>query len=161
MNVCQVAVVLMSFLDCENVEPAYDLGNELPVVARSLLDAEVRDVPCGDQQPVLNPGGDHPRLLVLSEMGDFVRDIVCVLERWLRERRHGAPLACVERRFWGRQRSIVRVFLRHERAEMRQATLSAAQTRAISKRQLGDPAFAALRAGRVPQLSLGDSPSLS
>ena len=92
MNVCQVAVVLMSFLDCENVEPAYDLGNELPVVARSLLDAEVRDVPCGDEQPILNRGGYDPRLLVLSEMGDFVRDVVCVLERWLRERRHRAPL---------------------------------------------------------------------
>src|SRR6266702_513877 len=92
MNVCQVAVVLMSFLDCENVEPAYDLGNELPVVARSLLDAEVRDVPCGDEQPVLNRGGDSPGLLVLSEMGDFVRDVVCVLEGRLRERRHRAPL---------------------------------------------------------------------
>ncbi|SRR6266480_834670 len=92
MNVCQVAVVLMSFLDCENVEPASDLGNELPVVARSFLDAEVRDVPCGDEQPVLNRGGDSPLLLVLSEMGDFVRDVVCVLERWLRERRYGALL---------------------------------------------------------------------
>ena|SRR5437762_2472533 len=92
MNVCQVAVVLMSFLDCENVEPTDELGNELPVVARSFLDAKVRDVPCGDQQPVLNRGGYNPRLLVLSEMGDLVRDVVCVLERWLRERRHRGPL---------------------------------------------------------------------
>src|SRR5439155_10481316 len=91
MNVCQVAVVFMSFLDCQNVEPGYDLGNELPVVARSLLGAEVRDVPRGDEQPVLNRGGNNPRLLVLSEMSDFVRDVVRVLERWLRERRHRAP----------------------------------------------------------------------
>src|SRR2546425_81230 len=88
MNVCKVAVVLMRFLDCENVEPACDLGNELPVVARSLLDAEPR----GDQQPVLSPGGYRPRLFVLSEMGDFVRDVVGVLELRLRKRRHRALL---------------------------------------------------------------------
>src|SRR6266571_3630469 len=115
MNVCQVAVILVGFLDCENVEPACDLGNELPVVARSLLDAEVRDVPCGDQQPVLSPGGYRPRLLVLSEMVDFVRDVVRVLELRLRERRHRAPLGVRREtilgmvrgrslgRFWGKK----------------------------------------------------------
>src|SRR5436309_2131723 len=105
MNVCQVAVVLMSFLDCENVEPAYDLGNELPVVARSFLAGITLVCLCCLR-------------LVIS--------FATLYAYWnvgFGKGGTGPPWACVERRFWGRQRSMVRGFLRGERAEMRQATL--------------------------------------
>jgi hypothetical protein len=55
----------------ERIEPPYDLGDQLSVVPCSLLDAEVRDVPRGDEQPVWRLRRDPARELVLPEMIDL------------------------------------------------------------------------------------------
>src|SRR5205823_5667241 len=85
VHVCQIAVVPVSLLHSERIEPPDDLGDQLSVVPCSLLDAEVRNVPRGDEQPVLRLRRDPARELVLPEMIDLCADIVRVLELWLRE----------------------------------------------------------------------------
>src|SRR5256885_6823978 len=79
----------MSLLDGERIEPPDDLGDQLSVVRGSLLDAEVRNVPRGDEQPVWRLRRDPARELVLPEVIDLCADIVRVLELGLREWRHG------------------------------------------------------------------------
>ena len=85
VHVRQIAVVPVSLLHGERIEPPDDLGDQLSVVPCPLLDAEVRDVPRGDEQPVLRLRRDPARELVLPEMIDLRADIVRVLEFWLRE----------------------------------------------------------------------------
>src|SRR5205823_7266183 len=89
VHVCQIAVVPVSLLDGERIEPPDDLGDQLSVVPGSLLDAEVRDVPRGDEQPVWRLRRDPARELVLPEMIDLCAHIVRVLKLWLREWWHG------------------------------------------------------------------------
>src|SRR5207302_7816923 len=85
----EACVLPLSLLDGKRIEPPDDLGDQLSVVPGSLLDAEVRDVPGGDEQPVLRLRRDPARELVLPEMIDICADIVRVLELWLREGWHG------------------------------------------------------------------------
>ena len=65
VDVRQIAVVPVSLLHGERIEPPDDLGDQLSVVPGSLLDAEVRDVPRGDGQPVRRLRRDAARELVL------------------------------------------------------------------------------------------------
>src|SRR3989440_11871571 len=81
----EACVLPLSLLDGKRIEPPDGLGDQLSVVPGSLLDAEVRDVPGGDEQPVLRLRRDPARELVLPEMIDLRADIVRVLELWLRE----------------------------------------------------------------------------
>ena len=90
----------MSLLHGERIEPPYDLGDQLSLVPGSLLDAEVRDVPGGDEQPVLRLRRDPARELVLPEMIDLRADIVRVLELWLREWWHSGLRRRVQLPLW-------------------------------------------------------------
>src|SRR5205823_7148432 len=89
VHVRQIAVVPVSLLHGERIEPPDDLGDQLSVVPGSLLDAKVRDVPRGEEQPVWRLRRDAARELVLPEVIDLCADIVRVLELWLREWWHG------------------------------------------------------------------------
>jgi hypothetical protein len=75
---------------CPGGSGAADFGNQTIVAILALLRAEIRDVPCNDQDAVFTLRGDFALLLPAAEVFDLCIDVELKLELRFRKYPHDA-----------------------------------------------------------------------